>query len=132
MWLMTQHLKTTAKVENKIIVEGLRVYAFHGVMEQERNVGAYFIVDAEVTTDFSVAMETDELCGTISYADIFETIKREMAIPSKLIEHVGGRIVRAIIDRFSNVAAVKLRILKENPPMGADCRGAGIEITLKN
>ena len=119
-------------MQNKVIIEGLRIYAFHGVMEQERAIGSYFIVDAEVTTDFSAAMENDDLCGTASYADIFDTIKMEMAIPSKLIEHVGGRIAKAIIDRFPNVSAVKLKILKENPPMGADCRGAGIEITINN
>ena len=118
-------------MENKIVIEGLRLYAYHGVMEQERKVGAYFIVDAEVTTDFSHAMQTDDLSGTISYADIFETIKREMAITSKLLEHVGGRIANAIIDRFPRVSAVRLKILKENPPMGADCRGAGIELTIK-
>lgn len=119
-------------MENKIVIKGLKLYAFHGVMEQERTVGSYFIIDVEVTTDFSFAMKTDELCGTISYADIFETIKQEMAVPSKLIEHVGGRIVKAIIDKFQNVSAVRLKILKENPPMGADCRGAGIEITINN
>ena len=119
-------------MENKIVIEGLRLYAFHGVMEQERTIGAYFIIDAEVTTDFSIAMTTDALCGTISYADIFETIKREMSVPSKLLEHVGGRMAKAIIDRFPNVSSVRLKILKENPPMGADCRGAGIEITINN
>ena len=119
-------------MENKIIIEGVRLYAFHGVMEQERTIGAYFIIDAEVTTDFSAAMATDELSGTISYADIFETIKREMSVPSKLIEHVGGRIANAIIDGFANVSAVRLKILKENPPMGADCRGAGIEIAVNS
>lgn len=117
-------------MENRIIIEGLRLYAYHGVMEQERTVGAYFIVDVDVSTDFSAAMKSDELCGTISYADIFETIKREMDIPSKLIEHVGGRIAKAIINRFPNISAVRLKILKENPPMGADCRGAGIELTI--
>ena len=121
-----------AIVENKIVIEGLRLYAFHGMMEQERTIGTYFIVDAEITIDFSVAITTDKLCGTISYADIFEIIKKEMAIPSKLIEHVGGRIATAIVKRFPNVSEVKLKILKENPPMGAECRGAGIEITINN
>lgn len=119
-------------MENKIVIEGLRLYAFHGVMEQERTIGAYFIIDVEVTTDFSVAMNTDDLCGTISYADIYETVKREMAIPSKLIEHVGGRIAKGILDKYPNAQAVKLKMLKENPPMGAECRGAGIELTIKN
>lgn len=117
-------------MQNKIIIEGLRIYANHGVLEQERKIGSYFTIDAEVTTDFSVAMETDKLKGTISYAAIFETIKREMATPSRLVEHVAGRISRAILDEYPAATSVRIKILKENPPMGADCRGAGVEIAL--
>ena len=49
-------------------------------------------------------------------------------MPSKLLEHVGGRIVKTIFSTFSDVSRVKLQIVKENPPFGADCKGAGIEI----
>ncbi len=112
----------------KVILNDVRIYAFHGVLQQENKIGAYFTIYAELDTDFSKAMETDELEGTVSYADVFEIIKKEMSIPSKLIEHVGGRIMRSIFDNFPSVTKVKLRIIKENPPMGADCKGAGIEI----
>lgn len=112
----------------KIILDSVRIYAFHGVLSQENKIGAYFIVSAELDTDFSKAMETDELEGTVSYADVYELIKEEMSITSKLIEHVGGRITKGIFNRFPSVTKVKLRIIKENPPMGADCKGAGIEI----
>ena len=88
--------------------------------------GAYFILNLSIQTDFSRAMENDELVCTISYADVFEVVKAEMAIPSSLLERVAGRICRAILQRFPAVEAVHLELLKENPPMGAECAGAGV------
>lgn len=113
---------------NRVVLQGLRIFAYHGVMPQEKEVGAYFIIDVRLDTDFSHAMETDELEGTISYADVYDIIRREMAIPSKLLEHVGGRIVKALRSELPNINKVYIRILKENPPIGADLTGAGIEI----
>lgn len=112
---------------NSIILKGVRLFAYHGVLEQERKVGAYFTIDVKIETDFRNAMETDDLNGTISYADVYEIIKQEMAIPSKLLEHVGGRIIKALRSHY-NINKVYIRILKENPPMGGDLMGAGIEI----
>jgi dihydroneopterin aldolase len=54
-----------------------------------------------------------------------------MEIPSKLIEHVAGRIVKAIQQQFPQVSSVHLRITKTNPPMGADCKGAGVEVNIE-
>jgi len=116
---------------NKILIKGLRIFAHHGVMPQETTIGAYFTIDVAITTDFSAAMETDELDGTISYADVFSVIQREMSIPSKLLEHVGGRIVDALLYEFKQINEITITLIKENPPMGADCIGAGIEITKK-
>ena len=115
-------------MQNKIILKGLRLYAYHGVMEQERKVGAYFTIDCEVECDMSVAIQTDFLYATISYADIYGTIKREMEKSSFLVEHVSGRIAKAILDEYPKAQSVRIRLLKENPPMGADCQGAGVEI----
>ncbi len=118
-------------MQHKIIIKGLRLYAYHGVMEQERKIGAYFTIDCEVETDFSNAIDTDNLEGTISYADVFATIKREMSQPSRLLEHVAGRITKAILHEYSNATSVRLRLLKENPPMGADCQGTGVDVTME-
>ena len=117
-------------MENKIIIEGLRIYAYHGVMEQERQIGAYFIIDLEATTLFASSMNTDDLTDTVCYADLFHIVQHEMAIPSRLIEHVAGRIAHAILEQYPSIQSLRLKILKENPPMGADCVGAGVEITL--
>jgi dihydroneopterin aldolase len=113
---------------NAILINGLRIYAYHGVLPQERKVGAYFTLDLRLETDFGQAMETDRLDGTISYAEVCEVVRREMATPSQLLEHVGGRIIQALHRQFPNISGIKLRLLKDNPPMGADLRGAGIEI----
>jgi dihydroneopterin aldolase len=51
-----------------------------------------------------------------------------MAIPSQLLEHVAGRVVKAVAEAFPAVTAIDLELLKQNPPMGADCDGAGVEM----
>ena len=112
----------------QVRIANLKLYGFHGVHPQERVVGAYYTLNVVIDTDFSRAITTDKLDGTISYADVYDTIKAEMAVPSQLLEHVAGRICHALLDRFPTAQAVHLEILKENPPMGADCQGAGVSL----
>ena len=116
---------------NKILIEGLRIFAYHGMMEQEQKVGAYFTIDCEVETDFTPALLHDQLDGTISYADLFAIIRREIGIPSRLVEHVAGRIAKAILHQYPQAHSVRIRLLKENPPMGAECLGAGVEVKME-
>ena len=116
---------------SQILLKDLKIFAYHGVLPQERVVGAYYILNITLDTDFSQAMDTDELDATVSYADVFEVVKAEMAVPSRLLEHVAGRITNALFTRFPAVTAIHLEIIKENPPMGADCRGAGVSVTLQ-
>lgn len=111
-----------------ILLKEVKFYAFHGVNPQENITGATFIINMKLRTDFSQAMKTDELAGTVSYADIYQMVKEEMNQPSKLLEHVGGRIIRRIFDEFINIDYIELELIKQNPPMGADCQGAGISI----
>ena len=113
---------------SQVLLKDIRLFAHHGVLPQERVVGAYFILNIGIETDFSAAMVTDELEGTISYAEVYDVVKAEMAVPSKLLEHVAGRICRALLDHFPTAKSIHLEILKENPPMGADCRGAGVSV----
>lgn len=71
------------KVKNsRILLPRVRFYAHHGVDPQEQLTGAYFHVGIEADTDFNEAMQTDRLEGTVSYADLYESIKTEMDIPS--------------------------------------------------
>lgn len=115
-----------------IFLTDVRLHAYHGVMPQERAVGADFIVNLRIGYDIERAMRTDDVRDTLSYADVFETVKHEMAQPSKLLEHVAGRIVTSLTTAFPDIISLDLFITKENPPMGADCRRAGVEVHLIN
>ena len=118
--------------QSAIVLSDVRLYARHGVMEQERRVGAWFSVSLRVHYNIQEATETDSLESTISYADVRDVVKAEMAVPSKLLEHVAARVGRAVMERFPQVEAVEVKLLKLNPPMGADCGGAGVELHLIN
>lgn len=117
---------------SSIFINNLRLYAFHGVLPQERVVGGDYSVDLRVHYNISRAIETDRLEDTISYADLCALIQREMAQPSALLEHVAGRMAQAIIRAYPQVEKIWIRITKQNPPMGADCDGAGVEIEIEN
>jgi dihydroneopterin aldolase len=113
-----------------VFLKGLRFHSYHGVLEQERVVGNDYLVDVRLAVRIDKAMESDRLEDTINYAEIHHLIKKEMVQPSQLIEHVAGRISQRLFDRYAVVTGVDLRITKLNPPMGADCEGAGVEVHL--
>ena len=117
---------------SRIYLKNARFHAYHGVLPQERTVGNNYVVNLVVDYDFTDAMETDELSATINYAELYEIIKEEMAIPSKLLEHVAGRIGKRLFSEYSAIRQIQLAITKENPPFGADCDGAGVEVVLTN
>ena len=111
-----------------ILLKDLKFYAHHGVDPQETTVGAYFTVNLKIKTGFTNAMQTDALEGTISYADIYNAVKEEMQQPSQLLEHASGRILQRLFRDFPSITGIHLELIKDNPPMGAECSGAGVEI----
>ena len=118
--------------EGYILLQDVRFHAFHGVMPQEGKVGADFLVNLRVGYPIGKAMETDEVADTLNYAEVYALVAQEMRQPSKLLEHVAGRIVQAVSERFPLVTSIDLTLVKQNPPMGADAVGAGVEIHLIN
>ena len=112
-----------------IHLKDLRFYAFHGVLPQEKSVGAYFILNICVKVDVERAALTDELSDTVSYADIYQIAKEEMQVTSKLLEHVAGRICKRLYQEFSSAEAVDITMEKENAPIGTGAQGlAGITL----
>lgn len=105
-----------------ISINGLKIYARHGVFDQERRVGNAFEVTLRLDVPASdAAMDSDNLGDTINYAEAVDIIKAEMAIPSKLIEHVAGRIRRRLEARFpGQIAAGELTVAKLAPPIPAE------------
>ena len=108
----------------------MHFYAYHGVMEQERLVGGEYRVSLIADADLKEAVRTDNVADTINYATLYELVKSEMAIPSKLLEHVAGRIGQRAMETFGKITTLTIRVTKVNPPMGADCKGASVELKM--
>ena len=111
-----------------IILNGMKFYSFHGVLPQENAVGAEYKVSLDIETDFNEAAATDNLDGTINYAEIHEAVKEEMNIPAKLLEHLAHRISKRLFNDFPTIKTIEITIFKENPPMGADCKNVGVKV----
>lgn len=114
-------------VHSKIILQNVKIYGYHGVLPEENIVGTYYILNLELGVDIWKAAESDDLNDTVSYAEINEILHQEMKTPSKLIEHVAGRIITKIEQQFPEISGIKLRIMKTSPPMHGSCDGAAVE-----
>ena len=112
-----------------ISLEGLEFFAYHGVHDFEKEQGNSFIVDVEVELDVSKAEQTDELSGTVDYEKVFDIVSKEMAVRSKLLEHVSSRICNAILKKWQQIEHVKVRIGKMNPPIGAVCKMSAVTVS---
>lgn len=119
-------------MSSKIYLRNVRFHAFHGVLPQEEIVGNDYLVNLVLDYDFSSVMKTDDLQGTLNYAEVYQKVREEMAVPSKLLEHVAGRIAHRLFSDFPEIQKLQLSITKVNPPMGADSDGAGVEVVLTN
>jgi dihydroneopterin aldolase len=113
---------------NCIELKKMIFHAYHGVLEQERITGNSFRVDLKLFLDLSKAIESDRLEDTLNYADIFKLIKDEMAIPSQLLEHVAGRIVRKIKEKYPHISKINIRLAKMNPPVEGEMQEAAVII----
>jgi dihydroneopterin aldolase len=112
-----------------IVINNLRIYAYHGVGEQEQCVGNDFELNIRVGYDATKAMTSDTIEDAVSYADIVEIAKRVMATPSRLLEHVTKRLADAIIAQYPAITSLEITLLKVTPPIPADLDSAGFTYT---
>jgi dihydroneopterin aldolase len=115
-------------MKHTVEVNGIKLYAFHGCLPEEGKIGGNYTVDVSVKTDFSTAAIEDDLSKTIDYVIINRIVKEEMAIRSKLIEHVGQRIVNSIKKEVQNIDYIRVKVTKICPPINGDVDNVAIII----
>lgn len=108
-----------------IIIEGLALHGRHGVAPAERIVGNDFTFDIRLNFDAEAAMRTDDVSDTVSYAEVIDIIRRENDIPSRLLEHLAGRIRAAITARWPRISSGRIAVYKPKPPVSAELSRAG-------
>lgn len=115
-------------MKTSIKMEGMRFFAYHGVSAQERKVGNDYEVSLRVDYPLEKAMTSDELADTLDYGALYRLVADEMMRPSQLLEHVAGRIVRAIEAACPTVTGGALRIAKLSPPVAGEIGRAEVSV----
>jgi dihydroneopterin aldolase len=113
---------------NIVEVSGIEIYAYHGCMEEEARLGGKYIVDISIKTDFSKSAATDHLVDTIDYVQVRKIVVDEMATRSKLIEHVGYRILKRFQNEFPKAISFNIKVRKLNPPIEGTVKEVAITI----
>lgn len=116
----------TDKMKSYILLENVTFYANHGVFPQETKVGNVYIINLKLTLNLEDACLSDNLEDTISYADVYEDVKNEINISSKLLEHAAFRIIRRLKDKYNRIESVEIKISKRNPPLGGQLDFASV------
>ena len=101
-----------------ITVEGIRIFAYHGHLEEEAKLGGQFIVNVWVNADTVEVEKTDDLNDTVDYVKIIDIVKEQMAIRANMIEVPAKRIVDEIL-LLGSVQKVKVEVEKLQPPIDA-------------
>lgn len=116
-----------------VLLRRMRVHALHGVLPQERVIGADFYVSITAMANVDeTAVKEDRLEGVVDYSLLTRVVQEEMATASALLENVAYRIGKRILGEEARIESLTVRIEKENPPLGIAAEGVGVEITLRN
>ena len=114
-------------MRGKVIIQGLRVFAFHGCLPEEKEKGQDFLVDLEIEYDMGPAAEADALPLALDY----DAVTREVhALVSTerydLLETLAMRVGRFLADR-EGVGRVRVRIRKPQAPLIHPVEWVGVE-----
>lgn len=115
---------------DKIYVNQMEFYGYHGVFPEETKLGQRFIVDVIVETDLSKAGHSDQLEDSINYGEIFEVVKEIVeGKPFKLLEAIAERITEELLSRFFAIKTCTVKVIKPNPPIPGNYNSVAVEIT---
>lgn len=114
-----------------IRVNNIRLYAFHGCLPEEEKIGGHYRVDVKIEAEVSSAIQMDNLSDTVDYCMVYEIVKREMAIRSRLIEHVAGRIAKTLVHELHEIRKVRVSVTKLAPPVNGDVGEVRVDVTEK-
>ncbi len=111
----------------KIALEGIKIYAYHGVYPEERKKGTHFVVDVYIETKSGIEGKSDDLSHTIDYSKVYELILEVMSKPVNLLETLVELIGWKILENQPMAAQVDVRVSKEKPLAMEKCTRAYVE-----
>jgi len=114
---------------DKIYVNEMEFYGYHGVFAEETKLGQRFKVDLMVETDLSKAGKSDDLTQSVHYGELFEVCKSIVeGKPYKLLEAVAEKIAATVLEQFVLVETCTVKVIKPDPPIPGHYKSVAVEI----
>ena len=114
---------------DRILLNSIEFYGYHGVTEEERRLGHHFSMDVALELDLAPAGRSDDLRETVDYGDV---CRRALSIgegpPVQLLERLAARIADSCLDEYAAVAAVEVAVRKRLPPLPANVSAVEVRI----
>ena len=116
---------------DKIIVKGLKLFAYHGVNPEEKVDGQNFVLDITAELDTKKAQYSDNVDDTVSYAKIIKTVRAVFTEKSyDLIEAAANRVGVAVMQTYPEISRVTLLLMKPEAPIKAEFEYVAVEQTI--
>jgi dihydroneopterin aldolase len=110
----------------------MEFYGRHGVFAEERTLGQRFIVDATLYLSLKEAGASDDLAASVDYAEVYRRIKEIVEGNSfQLIEALAEHIASVLLDTYTKINEITVRVHKPHPPVDAHFAGVCVEIHRK-
>lgn len=107
-------------MSDSIVIKGLALHAYHGVMQHEAKVGQTFTLDLKLKIDLSDASRSDKIANTVSYALIVEAASQAFCAKRyRLVEAAAGAVAEAVLTHFPQVTKVRITVHKPHAPIAA-------------
>ncbi len=111
-----------------IHLNGIKIYAYHGCLNEEKKVGGYFQVDISLGLNLTHAGETDQIKHSVDYAKVNEIVREEMQKPARLLEGIAWRILKKLESNFPDLQHIKIFVSKLNPPVPGEMHSVSVEL----
>ena len=116
-------------MKDEIIIEGLKIFAYHGVNPEEKQYGQTFVLDITAAVDLRQAGQSDDLNDTVSYAQMIKVARRVFTQESNdLLERAAQRVADALFAEFPPVTALTVTLRKPDAPIKAEFDAVGVRI----
>lgn len=114
---------------DKIYLNNLAFYGYHGVLPEETRLGQRFNVNLVLESDLSKAGNTDDLKDTVNYAAVYDCVRGVVeGPPRKLLESVAETLADTLLQEFPLINSCIIKVIKPDPPIPGHYESVAVEI----
>ena len=114
-------------IKQKVALEEVRFFSLIGFYDEEIILGNEFFVSVDVSFPYDNP-DAELLGNTINYEILYTILADCMRPERRLLESAAADILERILQEFTFVEEVNVRIRKANPPFGGDSANAVVSL----